>query len=250
MLLTILKYHFSMQSARNKTVILTDFAVESKSDIVFITETWFSTVADSVLVEELSNPGFCIHSIPRLTGKGRGLCVIIRSSIIPPCSALRSYKSFEACELQMSTTDHAATFILLYRPPPNKKKNNSLPTCSCLNPTISSTVMHPIEVDLSSLETFTSISTRHLTNMSRPSKPHWNVEILSKLSIPLHIVITTPLTGSLSVLHHHLDQQAPLRVHTIPCRQSAPWLSLEFKRLKQARRRAERRCRKSRLTAH
>ena len=53
-----------------------------------------------------------------------------------------------------------------------------------------------------------------------------------------------------TVLHHHLDQKAPLRVHSIPCRQSAPWLSLEFKRLKQERRRAERRWRKSRLTVY
>ena len=113
------------QSARNKTVILRDFVVESNSDIVFITETWFSTVADSVLIEELTPPGFCIHSISRLTGKGGGLCVIIRSSITSSCSALRSYKSFEACELQMSTTDDAATFILLYRPPPNKKNKPS-----------------------------------------------------------------------------------------------------------------------------
>ena len=30
------------QSARNKTVILIDFVVEFNSDIVFITETWFS----------------------------------------------------------------------------------------------------------------------------------------------------------------------------------------------------------------
>ena len=53
-----------------------------------------------------------------------------------------------------------------------------------------------------------------------------------------------------TVLHHHLDQQAPLWVHTISCRQIAPRLSMEFKRLKQERRRAERRWRKSRLTEH
>ena len=141
-----------------------------------------------------------------------------------------------------------------------------------------------VEVNLSSSETLTSISTRHLTNMSRPSRPHWNVEILSKLSTPLHTVITTSVTGSdynvisfiinvikpkprkkvitlrnrkslnheifsssvkndlcgaegncntlaeLNIVLHH--QQAPLRVHTIPCQQSDPWLSLEFKRLK------------------
>ena len=113
-------------------------------------------------LKELTPPGFCIHSILRLTGKGGRLCVIIQSSITSSCSALRSCKSFKACELQISTTDYAATFILLYRPPPNKK--NKLSTnMLCLDSTTSSTVIHPKEVNLSSLETLTSISTRHLT---------------------------------------------------------------------------------------
>ena len=313
------------QSARNKTVIPIDFVVESNSDIVFITETWFSTVADLVLIEEfleLTPPGFCIHSIPRLTGKGGGLCVI-RSSITSSCSALRSYKSSEACKLQMSSTDHAATFILLYRPPPNKK--NKLSTnmfVSEFNSYTSNrgqfiilgdfnlhfdstsdqyvqTIKTTLEAECRNLIQIINTPThRHnhildwlivrdddhlvqnisvldkafsvhnvisfIIDTTKP-KPRKKVITLRNLKSLNHEVFSSSVKNGLcgaegncntlaelynTVLHHHLDQQAPLRVHTIPCRQSAPRLSMEFKRLKQEQRRSERRWSKSRLTVH
>lgn len=97
--------YLNAQSARLKGSLLNDFIVESDSDLVFLTETWFRPEGDEVLINELKPPGFEKPiSIPR---QGR-----IGGS--NPQTVLDQYNSFEACEFHVKSVSKVTKFIYIY----------------------------------------------------------------------------------------------------------------------------------------
>ena len=68
--------YFNAHSVCNKTTRISDLIVESNADIVFITETWLTGKGDEVIKADLRPPGYKLHSNPRCTGRGGGVCVI------------------------------------------------------------------------------------------------------------------------------------------------------------------------------
>jgi exonuclease III len=118
------------QSARNKAEVLSDLIQESNADIAFLTETWFQPEGDEAVQQQVPPPGFTLHSMPRLTGRGGGIAVVYRDSIkhlVKPSCERFHFKSFELCLTHVHFGTHSVTFACVYRPPPSRKNKLSTP---------------------------------------------------------------------------------------------------------------------------
>ena len=101
--------YLNAQSARNKTLLLCDWILESGCDITFITESWFYKEGDEVLIAELTPPGFTPIHVPRLTGPGGGLCVLHKEALCVTSTVIHDFKSFEACEFKVTSAGKLTT---------------------------------------------------------------------------------------------------------------------------------------------
>ena len=119
--------YLNAQSCRNKTLRIHDLILESNSDLVFITETWFRETGDEPLINEIVPNEFNIKSVPRTSGSGGGTAIIYRNSIdIIFCETEKfNYSSFEHCQLKIKTQQGALFCASIYRPPPSKKNNHT-----------------------------------------------------------------------------------------------------------------------------
>lgn len=112
--------YLNAQSCRNKATLISDYILERRADLVFITETWFRPNGDEVKICELTPPGYCLHSNPR-GSRGGGIAILYRESLQGCITFSGSdYVSFELSKMQMLYKDFRVTILCLYRPPPNK----------------------------------------------------------------------------------------------------------------------------------
>ena len=113
------------ESAKNKTLDLTDYISELGIDVCCLTETWM-TENDPVTAGEICPPGYELQSIPRKDCRGGGVAVILKqplsfksSQYCPP----NSFQSFEHLNTVILHPHHSKSINLtvVYRPPRSDK---------------------------------------------------------------------------------------------------------------------------------
>ncbi len=77
---------WNAQSAKNKTIEISDYILESNIDIHFITETWLSQNGDDSKCSEMKPSGFKLKHVPRPSRKGGGIAMIYRQDLVIRCS--------------------------------------------------------------------------------------------------------------------------------------------------------------------
>ena len=109
------------ESAKNKTLDLTDYISELDIDVCCLTETWM-TENDPVTAGEICPLGYKLQSIPRKDCRGGGVAVILKqplsfksSQYCPP----NSFQSFEHLNTVILHPHHSKSINLtvVYRPP-------------------------------------------------------------------------------------------------------------------------------------
>ncbi|PIK49357.1 hypothetical protein BSL78_13780 [Apostichopus japonicus] len=114
-------------SVCNKATELCDFTMDNALDACVITETWLKgDERDEVILAELKPPGYHVKHVPR-KGRGGGIAVMHRDSILSVPNTSNSYQSFECLECVMQTTP-PVRLVTIYRPPPSKTNGNSFRT--------------------------------------------------------------------------------------------------------------------------
>ncbi len=91
---------WNAQSARNKTLQISDTIVEDDLDILFLTETWLKQTGDESTILDMLPNGYKIYHIPRPSGKGGGVAMIVRKNIhVDSCTPSLELPSFEMIEI-------------------------------------------------------------------------------------------------------------------------------------------------------
>ena len=75
---------------------------------------------DDLLCKEISPPGYTIEHVPRTSGRGGGVAVILRSSFKYAVQKQKKYSSFETIEILISTKSDSVRLCVVYRPPGGK----------------------------------------------------------------------------------------------------------------------------------
>ena len=114
--------YLNTQSARLKGSLINEYIVESNSDIMLLTETWYREKGDEVLINDIKPEGFAPPmSIPRVGRSGGGLCLVYKKSISATKKVLDTFTSFEACDFTLKSSCRTTKYICIYRPPPSAK---------------------------------------------------------------------------------------------------------------------------------
>ena len=109
------------RSVRNKAMHIFDHIVETKTDIMIITESWLNDQGDEVTLNNLIPEGYTYELANRQNKRGGGILVIHRTSLLIKPSKTIVYKSFECLEIIFNTANSHYRFICIYRPPPSVK---------------------------------------------------------------------------------------------------------------------------------
>ena len=112
------------QSVRNKTTDICDHVIQANVDLVFLCETWLRPKGDESDCAALTPPGFCLKSLPQMSGVGGGLAVLYRNSLTKNIAVSNRdfvFTASEICEVRISHDSHTVVFLSVYRPPPSRK---------------------------------------------------------------------------------------------------------------------------------
>ena len=103
------------QSAGNKTLVISDYIMDSKVDACVITESWIKE-HDCAKIAELAPSGFRIHLIARPDRPGGGIAIIVKQSI--SMKVLNTYQSpsCELTEVQLTIGSQCIHLVAVYRP--------------------------------------------------------------------------------------------------------------------------------------
>ena len=105
------------RSVNNKTLVINDFILENKLDLVALTETWLTDGAlNTPVIGELVPPGYSVINVPRKSGIGGGVAVIYKSDIaVSQCDA-PCYQSFEYMMLDFNILTNRIRLVVIYSP--------------------------------------------------------------------------------------------------------------------------------------
>lgn len=105
----------NVRSIANKSLVLNDLVLSKKLDFLFLTETWQRDMKLGPLIE-LCPKDYTFISLPRISGRGRGLTAVSRIHFVCRFVSIGSFSSFE---LQMIKVGRSNPFycILIYPPP-------------------------------------------------------------------------------------------------------------------------------------
>ena len=122
--------YMNARSCRNKSNEINDLILDTKSDIVFITETWFKSSGDEVKISETVPPGYKYILDCREDRSGGGTAIIYREhfKVLPTEIDKLCFKSFQQCSLKFQMGNHNFLTSCLYRPTRSKKNTESLTT--------------------------------------------------------------------------------------------------------------------------
>ncbi|XP_068707641.1 uncharacterized protein [Montipora foliosa] len=105
-------------SINNKTLIIKDYVVEKKIDILALTETWLKPDDDSdYITRDITPLGYCFAHTPRSSGNGGGVAFLYRKDLKMERLKNPVFKSFECMESLLNTTSCVLRIIVVYRPP-------------------------------------------------------------------------------------------------------------------------------------
>ena len=107
---------FNARSIRNKSDFINQFIIDSKCDIVSITETWL-TDNDSTIPAFVVPNGCNMICHNRGTSRGSGIAIIYNSHFNIKNNILPNFTSREAISYRLLNTSSFIDIILIYRPP-------------------------------------------------------------------------------------------------------------------------------------
>lgn len=106
------------RSIRNKTSLIKDFLLDSKIDLMALTETWLQGDCDEYSVRDITPPGFTFKHVDRHSrGGGVGLLYSNSFTFKTTCSR-KSLKSFECLDVTLISPTPLRVLVI-YRPPPS-----------------------------------------------------------------------------------------------------------------------------------
>lgn len=108
---------WNARSIGNKTDILLDYVIENDADIMFLNETWLAD-NDSVVIGELTPPGYDFINVPRGSSNHGGLGILFKKSL--KLSVLPT--GFQTATFEhvcISNNSKSIQFVAIYRPPPS-----------------------------------------------------------------------------------------------------------------------------------
>ena len=114
----------NLQSVGKKEHLINDLVVESNADLLFFTETWLLEKGDEMRISTLTPPCYVPFSVPRLTGPGGGILVLVKKSILnTKTQRIKCFTSFECSKTELVLNNESFTFFCVYRAPPSEKNN-------------------------------------------------------------------------------------------------------------------------------
>lgn len=111
------------RSIRNKTLILKYLITNERYYILTLTETWLYGNCDADW-QHANPPGYSSYHLPPKTGRGGGVAIIHRATIVVSPSPIRglTISNFEIMTAFLTTNSTSIRIILLYRPPQSNQK--------------------------------------------------------------------------------------------------------------------------------
>ena len=115
--------YFNARSVCNKSNELNDFIVDNRLDICAITETWLTGDGerDQIVCGTLTPNGYKLDTLSRKTGKGGGVAILYKSSLMCKKQKVCKYKSFECIELMLTSGCDSIRLCVIYKPPVGSK---------------------------------------------------------------------------------------------------------------------------------
>ena len=105
------------RSLCNKTLIVKDFVVDYKVDLLGITETWLHVEGSEVTIGELCPNGYRLLHSPRSAGRGGGVGLLYKQGIGSKTRLFEhSFTSFECIDV-IFVARKSLRAIVVYRPP-------------------------------------------------------------------------------------------------------------------------------------
>jgi exonuclease III len=119
----LLKFSWmNIQSLRNKTLSITDYAIENHIDIMAFTETWLSPGnKDDSTIATLCPKGYNFMHLPRSTGTGGGVGLLYKSNLDLSKVSHDHKSTFEHLQVKFRYQSDNVHLVVLYRPPPNRR---------------------------------------------------------------------------------------------------------------------------------
>ena len=105
------------RSARNKGDSIKDEIIDSKIDILTLTETWFSKNEDQAVIESVVPNGYSIEHVARPNRKGGGVAVIYKSTLGITVNQPQAVTTFEYIDVSFQHCSNTIRLLVVYRPP-------------------------------------------------------------------------------------------------------------------------------------
>ena len=106
----------NLQSACNKVDQVSDYIIESKSDVVFLSETWVSE-NNTHTCDQFTPPGYTTHHISRKGQSGGGVGIVTKNALRATPIENTQFSTFEHGIVRLKSKDSYVTAITIYRPP-------------------------------------------------------------------------------------------------------------------------------------
>jgi hypothetical protein len=110
------------RSVCNKTITIRDLITDHNLDMLALTETWINSITEKQISADLTPEGYSIVTKIRPSGRGGGVALIYRSSLV--CNPVKSHfisSAFECMEVTLINGSKSVRIVVVYRPPPSPK---------------------------------------------------------------------------------------------------------------------------------
>ena len=106
----------NIQSACNKVDQISDYIQESKSDVLFLSETWISE-NNNYTCDQFTPSGYSTHHIPRKGRPGGGVVIVTKNTLRANPIDSMQFCSFEHGAARLKSKDKYITVVIVYRTP-------------------------------------------------------------------------------------------------------------------------------------
>ncbi len=114
--------HLNINRAEHKLDNLSSWlaSLPCVPNVICLTETWFRTTSPPAVL-----PNYSVHSVPRATGEGGGICIFVQNDVNFSVLNLQhnAFITFEYAAITISTVGRPTMLIAIYRPPSTSIKD-------------------------------------------------------------------------------------------------------------------------------